>query len=138
MALETESVAGRLKRICAWSVTPPTASAFMSFVRAIPPRYGQSRSRTTAVSKGRRSLVENTQCIRQELNECMVLSSLRDLNRFGNGLPSAKALGYFREFIETDIQASSQPVNGANVHSVLGFLQFRLFGVPCAVWEERP
>jgi hypothetical protein len=39
----------------------------------------QSLSRMAGASNGRPSLVENTQCIRQLLNECMVLSSLRDL-----------------------------------------------------------
>ncbi len=34
------------------------------------------------VSHGRRSLVEKTQCMRQELNECMVLSSLAGLDWF--------------------------------------------------------
>src|SRR6187431_3744357 len=72
------------------------ARAFMSFSRTIPPRYGQSRSRIAGVSHGRRSLVENTQCIRQELNECKVLSSLRDFVGCVDALPSAKALGYFR------------------------------------------
>ncbi len=74
IALETESVAGKLKSKCTWSATPPMASVFMSFSRAMPPRYGQRSSRMVGVSHGRRSEVENTQCIRQELKECMLVS----------------------------------------------------------------
>jgi len=37
----------------------------------MPPRYGQSRSRMAGVSHGRRPEVENMQCIRQELKECI-------------------------------------------------------------------
>jgi len=47
--------------------------------RTVPPRYGESCSRTAVLSKGLRCVVENTQCIRHELKECMILPSLRDL-----------------------------------------------------------
>ena len=38
-----------------------------------------SRSRMAAVSKGRRSLTEDTQCFRHELKKCIFLSSLTGL-----------------------------------------------------------
>jgi hypothetical protein len=63
--LETDIVAGKETSTCTWSSVPPTARAFISFCRAIPPKYGQRRSLSAAEMTFRRFFVLNTKCIRQ-------------------------------------------------------------------------
>jgi hypothetical protein len=94
-AFETEIVAGKLKSKCTWSAMPPTASARIPFSRAMPPKYGHRRLQMAGVRKGRRSLVEKTQCMRQVLNECISVPSPGDFYCFLGLIPSTKVLGYF-------------------------------------------
>src|SRR5258708_4934464 len=71
MAFAKAKVLGRLINTCAWSSIPPIATAFILFARAIPPKYGQSRSWSGFVIDRRRSFVLKTQCIKQLVNECI-------------------------------------------------------------------
>ncbi len=61
MALAIASVEGSDERRWTWSAVPPISMAFIAFSRAMPPKYGQSRSWSTGGISGRRSLVLKTQ-----------------------------------------------------------------------------
>jgi len=60
-ALEIAIVDGSESKMWTWSSTPPISMAFISFCRAMPPRNGQSLSRSTGVMSRHRSLVLKTQ-----------------------------------------------------------------------------
>ena len=60
-ALAMEMVEGSESRMWTWSGTPPISMAFIPFCRAMPPRNGQSLSRSGGGISGRRALVLKTQ-----------------------------------------------------------------------------
>jgi len=90
----------------------------------MPPRYGQSRSCIEGVSHGRRSCVENTQCIRQVLNECMI-SFVPDgtFYRFRTRDPALKCWAIF--LIKQLLLASCQA-------ALVRPTTFRTFSVQCS------
>src|SRR6185436_778837 len=56
-ALLIASVGGMPSKRCTWLSIPPIITAFMSFSRAMPPRYDQTRSSMSACNHGSRFLV---------------------------------------------------------------------------------
>ena len=111
IALAIGIVAGRESNIRTWSATPPMLRAFILFSRAMPPRKGQSLSRSCVVINGHRSLVLKTQC-EYELtyDRGAIQPSLRDLCNC-EFKPGSKLPGYsqvsLREMVTTKCPNSS-------------------------------
>ena len=105
IALAIGIIAGRESNKWTWSATPPMLRAFILFSRAMPPRKGQSLSRSCVVINGRRSFVLNTQCEYELTYDIGAIQpSLRDLCN-GEFKPGSKLPGYsqvsLREMVTT-------------------------------------